>query len=246
MTHLTIAYLLFQQVCVTPPANYETGFFTVYNQAPTDGTIAYHQTQSMKLPLDLTQYAGVIAYVTDCSKVGQTAYLRLTDPQITIEYFNHWIPVMVFDCGGHQESIDEFFKPNGIIGELGFYLASDSGAFELGRGVAGDLSWIPPINECEPTPAPTSTSEPTITMTPVPSPTTIFVTVPPLLAVVTVAPTWTPTPQNKYELLTAPMFPLWTVVALSLGLVAWVIAGSILLSEFINRATEPDSQHSPE
>ena len=154
MTHLLGACLLVQPLCVTPPLTYESGFFTVYNQAPTDGTIAYHQLQSLKLPLDLTEFAGVIAYVTDCSRVGQTAYLRLTDPQITIEYFNIWVPVMIFDCGGDADAINNFFVPNNIIGELGFYLASDSGAYDLGRGVAGDLSWLPPTTDCPATPTP--------------------------------------------------------------------------------------------
>ncbi len=236
MTHLLSAYLLVQPLCVTPPPIYESGFFTIYNQAPTDGTIAYHQLQSLKLPLDLTEFAGVIAYVTDCSKVGETAYLRLTDPQITIEYFNQWVPVMIFDCGGNQESINNFFIPNGIIGELGFYLASDSGAYALGRGVAGDLSWLPPTTDCLATPTPTLTPEPTITNTPVP--TVTWVTVPVMVAIATLTPAFIPTARPAPErdtILSVPLFPLWVLAALTLGLTTWVVAGSILLSEFVIR-----------
>lgn len=180
MSLLTTAAISATLLCSRPGAPHETGLWTFYGQRPTDGTIDYHQNVSGKLPQDMSQFDGVIAIAADCSVVGKEAWIRLTDPHIPIEYWNHWQHVMVFDCGGNQESIDNFFNPLGIIGELGFYLARDSGAMELGRAVEGDIAWEDPTMECAtPNPTPTQVIAPTQTLPP-PTATTTFLVAAPL------------------------------------------------------------------
>lgn len=231
LTWLIVA-LSILPVCVKPTAQYASGYFTLYNKAPTDGTIDYHQNVSGKLPQDLSEYEGVIAYVTDCSKVGQDAWIRLTDHQIPIEYWNHWLPVKVFDCGGHQESIDNFFVPNNIIGELGFYLADKTGAFPLGRGIAGDLSWEDPTMDCA---TPTPILSPT--MSPPSTPTIRYVTVPPLPSATFAVPTAivlaavvTRAPIKSFkDILYAPMFTEKQILVMVCGVTLNLAIGFYLL-----------------
>ncbi len=173
---LLTTMMIFSVLCSRPGAPHETGLWTFYNQNPTDGTINYHQDVSGKLPQDMSPYDGVIAIAADCSMVGKEAWIRLTDLHIPIEYWNVWQHVVVFDCGGHQESIDNFFEPLGIIGELGFYLARDSGAMALGRAVEGDITWEDPTMECA-TPTPQSSPTQVATSTPLPTPMTTATTV---------------------------------------------------------------------
>ena len=237
---LFIVPIFMYVVCPTPTTPFESGFFTIYNQAPTDGTISYHQTVSGKLPLDMSPYRGVVAYVEDCSKVGSEAWIRLTDPRMTFEFWNVWVPVMIFDCGGDQESIENFFRPNGIIGELGFYIASDSGAYDLHRGVAGDLSWSKPPACVTPTPIFTPTASPTIaTNTPVP--TTTVVLVPPIatlsvISMITRQPILAkPTPKLLAAIWSEPIFPLRVALLWVGGLTTMILTGLLLLNNVIAR-----------
>lgn len=148
MNALLVLAVALQVVCTRQDARIEEGFFSFYEQAPTDATIAYHQQQSQKLPHDLSDYAGAVAYAADCSTVGRDAWLQLTDERLYASYRSEWLKVIIFDCGGHQESIDNFFKANNIIGELDFYLAEASGAYALQGGVAGNFSFDDPRSPC--------------------------------------------------------------------------------------------------
>lgn len=105
------------------PVDARSGYFSQYSQAPTDGTIDYHQNVSGKLPQDLSGYAGVLA-VQDCSLVGADAWIWISDSRANPEYTMTWLPVKVFDCSGHTETT-EWMNRNNIIGELGYYLTND-------------------------------------------------------------------------------------------------------------------------
>jgi hypothetical protein len=173
MSAILAILMMVPAVCTRPDAEYSSGYFSLYGQSPTDGTIDYHQTISGKLPQDLSPYVGVIAAIDDCSLVGQDAWIRLTDSYTPIEYWNRWLPVKIFDCGGHQESIENFFKPNNIIGELGYYIANDAGVYHLSRGIAGDLALENPARSCSDEPAMIPVMLPDITPESTPAPTPI-------------------------------------------------------------------------
>lgn len=194
MSLLATAVISATMLCTRPGAEYVSGLWTFYHQNPTDGTIDYHQNVSEKIPKDLSDFDGVVALVLGCRDVGEEAWIRITDPHVPIEQWNRWKHVMVFDCGGHAESIENFFGPNNIIGELGYYLARDTGAMPLGRAVAGDFTFENPMMECPttPTPSPTPTVTPTNTPTPPPQ---IAMAVTRLVA----APIqYVPTPEIRY------------------------------------------------
>jgi hypothetical protein len=115
------------------PQGAYSGYFSQYDQSPTDGTIEYHQDISGRLPQDLSAYAGVVA-VKDCSLVGSDAWIWIMDSRANMAYA--WLPVKVFDCSGHAETT-EWMEQNNIIGELGYYLARDLGV--LSRGIRGKI-----------------------------------------------------------------------------------------------------------
>ena len=243
MIPLLALALAFLPVCTRPDVVYASGFFSLYGQSPTDGTIDYHQNVDGRLPQDMSPYAGVIAVIDDCSLVGRDAWIRLTDYHTPIEYWNHWLPVKIFDCGGHQESIENFFKPNNIIGELGYYIANDAGVYDLQRGIAGDLALEDPTMACAtPTPISSPTPEPTETPTlapPTPEPTeTEYVQQYRLVTKwITVTPTPYGTPpvvahiSDDFDLwrdgLTAPMFTETQIVIGAALLATCIFSGSL-------------------
>ena len=167
MSLLATAVISATMLCTRPGVEYVTGLWTFYHQNPTDGTIDYHQNVSEKLPQDLSDFDGVVALVLGCRDVGKEAWIRITEPHIPVEHWNRWKHVMVFDCGGDSESIENFFRPNNIIGELGYYLARDTGAMPLGRAVEGDFTFEDPTMVCPTTPTPS----PAPTLTPINTPT---------------------------------------------------------------------------
>lgn len=236
MIPLLAALLALLPVCTRPDVVYTSGFFSLYNQAPTDGTIDYHQNVDGRLPQDMSPYAGVIAVIEDCSLVGQDAWIRLTDYHTPIEYWNYWLPVKIFDCGGHQESIENFFKPNNIIAELGYYIANDAGVYHLGRGIAGDLALENPTIACEqPTITPTMTPTPTPTTTPTPPITVTQVIVPPRRTKLVPIPTAEPVValmgddfDFRQDIWTAPMFTEKEIVIYAALLAVFVFSGSLL------------------
>lgn len=227
-------------VCTRPDAVYASGFFSLYGQSPTDGTIDYHQNVDGRLPQDMSPYAGVIAVIDDCSLVGQDAWIRLTDYHTPIEYWNQWLSVKIFDCGGHQESIENFFKPNNIIGELGYYIANDAGVYHLGRGIAGDLALENPTIACDqptvtPTTTPTTTPTPTPTVTPTPPITVTQIIVPPRRTRLVYIPTAEPVValigddfDFRHDVWTAPMFTEKEITVYAALLAIFVFSGSLL------------------
>lgn len=172
------------QVC--QPEGLRQGYFSQYGKSPTDGTIAYHQNESGRLPQDMSQYVGVIA-VKDCSLVGDDAWIRIIDERANPEYAGFWLPVKIFDCSGHTETT-EWMNENNILGELGYYLAQ---ALDLnGEGqIPGEIILTAPASVeriCEPTeeiPTPIPVYEPHGTLT-----------VPQILTEEAEVPTTTPTP----------------------------------------------------
>lgn len=94
----------------------QIGYFSQYNQRPTDATLAYRIEVGEIDPVELQQVAGVIA-TESCDYIGQKIWI-----QVEGKANDSWLPVMVFDCSGHVETT-EWMKESAILGELGYYLA---------------------------------------------------------------------------------------------------------------------------
>jgi len=134
-----VAFIVFPYANFT---NAEFGYFSHYEQSPTDGTIAFRQNESGELPDDLSRYAGVVA-VADCSLIGDDAWIYLTDLRVPAEYGFVWLPVKVFDCSGDMET-SSWMRKNNIIGELGYYLTMKTGLYKQG-GIRGKITFKNPI-----------------------------------------------------------------------------------------------------
>lgn len=185
-----LAIIASAQIC--QPGNLRQGYFSQYSQSPTDGTIAYHQDRSGKLPQDISAYVGVVA-VRDCGLVGDDAWIRITDERTNPDYVGSWLPVKIFDCSGHVETT-EWMDDHNILGELGYYLANDLDLYGKGD-ISGEMILEAPASVemiCEPatmdelaTPIPVYVPQSTLT---IPQMLTPEVETP------TITPTATPTP----------------------------------------------------
>lgn len=102
------------------------GWLSQYDEAPTAYTIIYRQEEGT-LPLDLSPYDGVIA-TADCDNIGREGWLTAEGQTMHI---------IVFDCSGHA-STTGWMGSNGIIAEVGFYLAEKLGIVGRG-GIEGTL-----------------------------------------------------------------------------------------------------------
>jgi len=107
------------------------GWLSQYDQGPTDGTIVHNQEAGL-IPQDLSAYAGVVA-TESCEHVGKPALLAAA---------GRWLPVMIFDCSGDQESTD-WMLDNNIVAEVGYYLAIELDMLDRG-GVRAKLMILTP------------------------------------------------------------------------------------------------------
>jgi len=115
-----------------------TGYFSQYGKMPTDGTVAYRLDVGDFTQEDLDDAAGVIA-TESCDYIGDDAWIRVDGKT------GNWLPVLVFDCSGHQETTD-WMKESNILAEIGYYLADQLGI--VGEtGVTGQLTFDCP--HCE-------------------------------------------------------------------------------------------------
>ena len=119
--------------CPPTPIKIDTGYFSQYGQAPTDGTIAYRQFIG-QLPMDMSEYDGVIA-VSDCDLIGEDAWIKING--------SRWLRVITFDCAGSAQTV-EWMESNNIIGELCFYLAERFAIIGQG-GIRGQITFEEPI-----------------------------------------------------------------------------------------------------
>lgn len=119
-----------------PPAGSHviSGNFTHYAQSPTDGTLDYRQDIG-QLPESLWGYTVYLATIETCD-VGATGWIR--------PVYEHgpgeWERFVVFDCAGHAETVDGFFRPNRVIGEIDYYTAMRWNT--IGHGIGGEIVWI--------------------------------------------------------------------------------------------------------
>ena len=91
--------------------DYDGGYLSAYGKMPTDGTIAYRQTEGT-IPLDISEFDGVVA-VLDCGRIGDVAMMTVGD-----EVFN----VIVFDCAGLADGGWNWMIDGGYLAEIGYYM----------------------------------------------------------------------------------------------------------------------------
>jgi hypothetical protein len=113
--------VFFIGLCETQSVEY--GWWSQYDQHPTDMMIAYHGYEDEDVD-------GFIA-VPDCTRVGQYALIGVNE---------HVYYVRVFDCLSRHEDLG-WWTRNNILGEIGYYIAKDAGVLDRG-GVRAWIRWL--------------------------------------------------------------------------------------------------------
>lgn len=124
---LMLILLLLMPIEQESQISVRTGYFTQYAEQPTIATIEYRQSAG-QLPEDLSPYDVFLA-TTDTCNIGEVGWIRPEGEE--------WERFIVFDCAGHQETVDNFFRPNNIIGEIDYWTAVRWDT--LGRGIRGEM-----------------------------------------------------------------------------------------------------------
>ena len=90
-----------------------SGCASYYDQAPTDGTMAYRVEVGDITP-KMLKHVDVFVAVPDCMQVGKVGWISIDG--------TGWQRYAVMDCAGHQETAD-WMHDNGILVELDYYTA---------------------------------------------------------------------------------------------------------------------------